>query len=287
MTAWIESIAGPEYATALTWTIFALVALLVLLVVIRIVRGLTSGTFIAGGRNRKARLAVLDATAVDSQRRLVLVRRDDVEHLILIGGTTDVVVEQGIRATGQMRRPAPEDARPVPPEAVRQQPAAAPRPRPEPQPRTVAAPVAAPTLPPAPEANRDDPVLKPAAGRPVAEPAPVPAPPLVQPARPAAQAEPRLPPSPVVHAPEPRPAAPVPASDPAPATGQFATMKPVVAAPVIAAPAGDDLDDALLQELQVTLDREAKPAPEPAAERELALDEEMSRLLGNISREQT
>ena len=70
MKAWLEGIAGSEFAPALMWTVIALIALLVLLVVVRIVRGLTFGTFVAGGRNRKARLAVMDATAVDSQRRL-------------------------------------------------------------------------------------------------------------------------------------------------------------------------------------------------------------------------
>ena len=36
------------------------------------------------------------ATAVDAKRRLVLVRRDDVEHLILLGPASDLVVERGI-----------------------------------------------------------------------------------------------------------------------------------------------------------------------------------------------
>lgn len=52
--------------------------------------------FMRGGGNRQPRLAVLDAAAVDSRRRLVLVRRDHVEHLILIGGPSDIVVESGI-----------------------------------------------------------------------------------------------------------------------------------------------------------------------------------------------
>ena len=45
----------------------------------------------------------MDATAVDSHRRLAPVRRDDVEHLLLIGGPTDVVVESDIRI-GHHRR---------------------------------------------------------------------------------------------------------------------------------------------------------------------------------------
>ncbi len=51
-------------------------------------------------RGRMPRLAVIDAAAVDGRRRLVLVRRDNVEHLIMIGGPTDIVVESNIvRAT--------------------------------------------------------------------------------------------------------------------------------------------------------------------------------------------
>jgi hypothetical protein len=53
--------------------------------------------FIAGGRGRKARLAVMDAAPVDNHRRLVLVRRDDVEHLLMIGDAGDIVIEQNIR----------------------------------------------------------------------------------------------------------------------------------------------------------------------------------------------
>ncbi len=42
------------------------------------------------------RLAVLDRTQIDDTRSLVLVRRDDMEHLVMIGGPTDVVVESNI-----------------------------------------------------------------------------------------------------------------------------------------------------------------------------------------------
>src|SRR5438046_8744365 len=47
-------------------------------------------------RGRMPRLAVIDASAVDGRRRLVLVRRDNVEHPIMIGGPTDIVVEYRI-----------------------------------------------------------------------------------------------------------------------------------------------------------------------------------------------
>jgi flagellar protein FliO/FliZ len=50
----------------------------------------------AAGRSRQPRLAVIDAASVDARRRLVLIRRDNVEHLIMIGGPTDVLIEPNI-----------------------------------------------------------------------------------------------------------------------------------------------------------------------------------------------
>ena len=66
--------------------------------------------FIRGGSNRQPRLAVLDAAAVDARRRLVLVRRDNVEHLIMIGGPSDIVVERGINRAAAAARQNPEAA---------------------------------------------------------------------------------------------------------------------------------------------------------------------------------
>src|SRR5271165_3553257 len=50
----------------------------------------------AGIRGRQPRLAVIEVAGVDPRRRLLLIRRDNVEHLIMIGGPTDVVVEPNI-----------------------------------------------------------------------------------------------------------------------------------------------------------------------------------------------
>jgi len=64
-----------------------------------------------GARNRVPRLAVLDSAIVDARRRLVLIRRDNVEHLILIGGPTDVVVEENIVRAQSAAAPAPVQRR--------------------------------------------------------------------------------------------------------------------------------------------------------------------------------
>jgi flagellar protein FliO/FliZ len=49
-----------------------------------------------GTRGRQHRLSVLEWAKVDNRRSLCLVRRDNVEHLLIIGGPTDVVVEANI-----------------------------------------------------------------------------------------------------------------------------------------------------------------------------------------------
>src|SRR5471030_3055831 len=61
-------------------------------------------------RGRMPRLAVIDAAAVDGRRRLVLVRRDNVEHLLMIGGPTDIVVEPNIVRAMPGRDQAPPRA---------------------------------------------------------------------------------------------------------------------------------------------------------------------------------
>lgn len=53
------------------------------------------------------RLAVIETAVVDAERRLVLVRRDGVEHLLLTGGPNDLVVEPAIGAEVAAR---PHDA---------------------------------------------------------------------------------------------------------------------------------------------------------------------------------
>jgi flagellar protein FliO/FliZ len=52
-------------------------------------------------RARQPRLGVVDVYDLDRQRQLILLRRDNVEHLLLIGGPNDLVVETNI-----MRVPA-------------------------------------------------------------------------------------------------------------------------------------------------------------------------------------
>jgi hypothetical protein len=173
MQEFLARIVGEQWAFPVLVALGLILALIILYVILRLFRGRgDGGTFVVGGRNRKPRLAVMDATAIDNYRRLVLVRRDDVEHLILIGGSADVVVERDIRAAGQVRRPQPpgetvaEQLGPAAPEL-----AYAPQPRPiparPPRPQTpVTEPHRAPQRPAPPPTVRPAPAqVRPAAPR--------------------------------------------------------------------------------------------------------------------------
>ncbi len=101
------------------------------------------------GRERAKRLSVIDAAVVDTRRRVVLIRRDNVEHLVLIGGPTDVVIESRIgleeptttsaaaaaaSAALQRRAEEQEAAAEAPRRPAQQRQAQAPRPQPAPRP---------------------------------------------------------------------------------------------------------------------------------------------------------
>ncbi|MCH7861927.1 MAG: FliO/MopB family protein [Proteobacteria bacterium] len=53
---------------------------------------------IAAPRRGGRRLQVVEVTPIDIRRKLVLVRRDDREHLLLLGQASELVIESGIVA---------------------------------------------------------------------------------------------------------------------------------------------------------------------------------------------
>jgi len=56
----------------------------------------------------KRRLGIQEVLSLDNKRRLVLVKRDGVEHLILLGLNDDVVVETGITPPAEAPAAKPE-----------------------------------------------------------------------------------------------------------------------------------------------------------------------------------
>lgn len=104
---------------------FIIVFLVILGILVPLLwRRFGAGSSPLGARGRQPRLAVVDTATVDVRRKLILIKRDNVEHLLLIGGPSDIVVESGIARTATVAReprPIPDISRPD----VSRQPAAA------------------------------------------------------------------------------------------------------------------------------------------------------------------
>lgn len=249
-------------------------------------------------RGRMPRLAVIDAAAVDGRRRLVLVRRDNVEHLLMIGGPTDIVVEPNIVRAAPSRDQLPQRPNAAEPPRLAPLPDAgswadeAPRPElldhpepqmPEPPPRPARPSFADEVRRPAPTLaeRRSEPPLagftpEPIAPRPEREPRPEPLPPRV------ARSEPPLTPRPPrgsepmkmppvraerVAAPPPPPvpqAAPVPppaaAAAPSSAEQNLAEMAQRLEA-ALRRPAGDTVAPPVAPEPPTTPPRAARSEP--------------------------
>src|SRR5579875_574531 len=189
-------------------------------------------------RGRQPRLAVIDAANVDGRRRLVLIRRDNIEHLLMIGGPSDVVIEANI---------------------VRAVPAREPLPARVPAPEAAARPAAADNAWPLQPLTETPPVA--------------PAVPASRPLRAGAGDEPWLPPEPGAR---PRPAdnlghlsVDLAGKRPAPASGA-PRIEPVPAAPASAAQADQNLAE-MAQQLEAALRRGAAASARAQAARRAAL----------------
>lgn len=96
MMDWLSGLVGENTAHIISFIGLFALFLAGVFVVFAAIKRMTAGTYVTRNPDAAPRLTVTDAAAIDSQRRLVLVRRDDVEHLILIGGPSDIVIEQNI-----------------------------------------------------------------------------------------------------------------------------------------------------------------------------------------------
>ncbi|WP_245410909.1 flagellar biosynthetic protein FliO [Microvirga flavescens] len=278
---------------------FAIILALVLLFA-WVLRRLTGGRLLlpgqGRGRSRQPRLGVVDVYDLDRQRQLILLRRDNVEHLLLVGGLNDVVIETNIVRVAGARLPTG----PSEPAVERAEPAleAGPRPLVEPSVRPniesqLAAQLGAFIRRPSEESDIDEElapvasVSAPVTSQPLPQVEPLLKPTHVEPAhvepelkvtreesfsRPAPAFEPRLP-EPPAPRPEPRIVTPPPPPPPAPPVPPvFRAEQPVAPIPPEPAqPAAPRVPDALIlsdmaKQLEEALKRPAAPAPEPIVE---------------------
>ncbi len=339
---------------ALGWTVLALLVVAAGIAIYRRLSGQPM-SFSISPRAPRHRISVIDTAVIDRQHRLVLVRRDAVEHLILIGGSRDMVVESNIPAAQPQPNPVPEvraierngDQRPQQREA-RQQPRTAPQRPPQQQPRPqaveatrrqaperaapaetpIAAPVAATVPAPAepefvPQPSRieqqaveappvipmprevvltppvdiataeafdvapirssltdKDPALVPVEEEPIALSMPEPSIDF------APQQAPSIDDLPPAHQ-EPRRADPMWSLrfDAEPVANLAELSPPPAPAQVVEPDPAPEMDDALLRELELTLDTGRSDRPRPDAEPRQALHDEMDRLLGELAGE--
>lgn len=222
MREWLVDLVGVEMAPFASWALAAAIVIILLLVVIAIAKKALGGSGGARAKGRGPRLAVMDVAAIDQKRKLVLVRRDEVEHLLLIGGQNDLVVEPHIlRVPASVRGSRPEPTLRPEPEASlapdRAQPAIAPPPA---QAQAQAPAVMTAPLPPQP-ARVPSPRLQPSAAQKPQEAR-------VQAASPLSRPVPRAPVNDM----------PLEASPQAPPPSPANAAAPIIAPPVAALPVG-------------------------------------------------
>ncbi len=245
-----ETLFGSEMPLAARFFIAFLVVLALIGLTAWLVRRFGANRLGGAARGRQPRLAVIDAATIDGRRRLVLIRRDNVEHLLMIGGPTDVVVEPNIvRAVGARdlaREPGRVSVATEP--ATRQ----------------------------TPNGDGSWPL------QPMSEPTPIPAP---RPSRSSATEEPWLPPEPGARARPtdsltgqnltglaaelstrlnpPEVAAPTPRSEPAPRPSVAPVLPPPPAEPAVPAQTTDHNLAEMAQQLEAALRRAPMPESRP------------------------
>jgi flagellar protein FliO/FliZ len=86
----------PDLAALLRFAVALGVVLLLIAAVAWLAR-----RFMAGGAmpyGKKRRLSLVEMLPLDGKSRLAIVRRDDVEHLVVLGPAAATVIESGFRA---------------------------------------------------------------------------------------------------------------------------------------------------------------------------------------------
>jgi flagellar protein FliO/FliZ len=110
----LTSLFGGTGNTVLTAVLALGIVLLLIVLCVWVLKFVFKASSNVGfGRNR--RLMLVDSMSIDSKRQLLIVRRDNVEHLILTGGPQDLLLESGIA----VEKTAPRRAVPIPVVATR------------------------------------------------------------------------------------------------------------------------------------------------------------------------
>ncbi|WP_455482578.1 flagellar biosynthetic protein FliO [Bartonella sp. B35(2025)] len=96
MHIWLSNQIGTFAANIAISLIFCIMIITTSIVIIIFLNRLNAGNFNIHRKKHIPRLTICDTIMIDRTHRLILVRRDDTEHLILIGGSTNFVIESNI-----------------------------------------------------------------------------------------------------------------------------------------------------------------------------------------------
>jgi len=109
MNEFFTTALGPTLGGMVAPVLALAIVLLLIILMLYLGKQIMGSRLIGGSKGRAKRLQVMDATPIDGRRRVLLVRRDDVEHLVMIGGPNDLVIEPSIvrNIPSQPLRPAP------------------------------------------------------------------------------------------------------------------------------------------------------------------------------------
>ncbi len=89
-----------EFDTYIRFVVALLFVLALIGLLTWLVRHFGLGGRSGSRRGTKSRIGVVELAPVDAKRRLVLVRRDAQEHLILLGVSSELLVESGFTSPG-------------------------------------------------------------------------------------------------------------------------------------------------------------------------------------------
>ncbi|WP_208439595.1 flagellar biosynthetic protein FliO [Bartonella grahamii] len=104
MYIWLSEQIGVSAAKITISFLFFIITIVAITIIILFLRRLSTRRFSINRKKSLSRLALCEVISIDRARRLVLVRCDNKEHLLLIGGLTDVVVESDITGTSKIQK---------------------------------------------------------------------------------------------------------------------------------------------------------------------------------------
>ncbi|WP_375645852.1 hypothetical protein [Bartonella sp. TT29SHDZB] len=117
MYIWLSEQIGVSAANITISFLLFVITIAAITIIIVFLRRLNTRRFNINRKKSLSRLALCEVISIDQARRLVLIRCDNKEHLLLIGGLTDMVVESDITGTSKIqKRETHTHLNPAPPE---------------------------------------------------------------------------------------------------------------------------------------------------------------------------